>query len=331
MAIGEVTREQAKLRLALSGPSGAGKTYTALNIATHMGGRICVFDTEYGSAAKYSSGKPFRFSGDTIEGNYHPQKYLDKLAEAVADNFDIVIFDSLSHAWNGPGGILEIVSNETKRRNGNSYAAWDYATPIYRSLIHGLLAAKCHVIVTLRAKQDYVQEKNEKTGRTDIRKVGMAPEIRDGFSYEMDIEGLLDIDHNFIVGKTRCEEIDGRVFHKPGKELADILMGWLNDGAPAVEKPVPAPPSTAEVNATASAPVMPPTDWRVAANTYLKGRSDETGREWKFANIPAFQGEGEMKLKLQSWGMLQVEQGNDPLVAFKALAEEAHKETADVG
>ena len=231
--IQRVTKEQARLRLGLSGPSGSGKTWTALSIAKFMGGKTCLFDTEYGSASKYAS--DFEFDGALIEKDYHPERYIEALKEAEAAGYDNVILDSLSHGWNGPGGVLELVSAATKRKGGNSYAAWDDVTPIYRRLIHAIMGSRCHVIVTLRAKQDYLQEKDA-NGRTQIRKVGMAPEIREGFSYEMDIEGLLDIDHNLIIGKTRCAALDGKVFNKPGKEFAEIVKHWLNDGAPATEK-----------------------------------------------------------------------------------------------
>ena len=255
--IQRVTKEQARLRLGLSGPSGSGKTWTALSIAKFMGGKTCLFDTEYGSASKYAS--DFEFDGALIEKDYHPERYIEALKEAEAAGYDNVILDSLSHGWNGPGGVLELVSAATKRKGGNSYAAWDDVTPIYRRLIHSIMGSRCHVIVTLRAKQDYLQEKDA-NGRTQIRKVGMAPEIREGFSYEMDIEGLLDIDHNLIIGKTRCAALDGKVFNKPGKEFADIVKHWLNDGAPATEKAVD-PENLPESRASVQPKPAPPEWW----------------------------------------------------------------------
>lgn len=262
--IRKVTKEKARLRLALSGPSGAGKTYSALSIAKAMGGRICLFDTEYGSAAKYAS--EFEFDGGLIQNDYHPDKYIEAIRAAEASGYDIIILDSLSHAWNGPGGVLELVSAASKRKGGNSYAAWDDVTPIYRRLIHTIMGSKCHIIVTLRAKQDYLQEKDS-NGRTQIKKVGMAPEIREGFSYEMDIEGLLDIDHALIIGKTRCPALDGKVFTKPGAEFAAIVKTWLEDGAPAPERiTVPEKHTNSEENTPE--PVL--TGWQHALKTLLE-------------------------------------------------------------
>lgn len=226
----KASKAQSKLRLAVQGPSGSGKTKTSLAIATNLGKRVALIDTEHGSASKYAD--EFNFDTVSVTKDYHPDNFIRLLHEAAEAGYDVVIGDSLTHFWNGPGGFLELVDDEAKKIRGNSYAAWKAITPIYNRLVQAILSAPCHVIVTMRAKQDYIQEKDETTGKTKVVKVGMAAEMRDSFAYEADIEGLLDMDHNFIVGKTRCREIDGKVFKKPGKDLADILQRWLSDGVP---------------------------------------------------------------------------------------------------
>lgn len=231
----KASKAQSKLRMAISGPSGSGKTMTALSIATNLGAKVAVIDTEHGSASKYAD--QFQFDTVRVTKDYHPDGFVKYLGEAADAGYDVVIGDSLTHFWNGPGGFLELVDDEAKKIRGNSYAAWKAITPIYNRLVQSILASPVHVILTMRAKQDYLQEKDEQTGKTKIVKVGMAAEMRDTFAYEADIEGLMDMDHNLIVGKTRCREIDGKVFKKPGKELAEILQRWLSDGA-AVKTPL---------------------------------------------------------------------------------------------
>lgn len=228
----KATKSQAKLRLALKGPSGSGKTYSALSIAEQLGSRIALLDTEYGSAAKYAD----KFSFDVLEvrGNYPHDAFLSALRGAEEAKYDVFVCDSMTHFWNGAGGLLERVTAESKRFGGNSHAAWGVVTPIYNQLIDAIMASPMHVIICLRAKQDYVQEKDDR-GKTVIKKVGMGAEIREGFEYSLDIEGILDMDHNLVVGKTRCPGVDGKVFHKPGKEFAGVVKAWLSDGAPAVE------------------------------------------------------------------------------------------------
>lgn len=240
----KATKEQARLRMAIHGPSGSGKTFTALNIAQHLG-KIGLGDTEMKSASKY--GDKFDFKTCQFEDDYHPDRLVEFLHEAPKEGFDILIIDSLTHFWNGPGGFLELVDAEVKKgiakgQKGDSFNAWKTVDPIYKRLVHAIHACQSHVIVTLRAKTEYAKEQGS-NGRTTVRKIGMAPEMRDNFQYEMDVEGMLSIDHDLVIGKTRCDALDGKVFAKPGKEVADILNGWLSSGVPMREpeaSPAPA-------------------------------------------------------------------------------------------
>lgn len=228
------SRTQRKLRMALIGPSGSGKTYTALTIAATLGSKIAVIDTERGSASAYAD--KFRF--DTLQlTSFSPEKYLEGIQAASAAGYDVLVIDSLSHAWAGKDGILEFVDKVAARsRSGNSFGAWREATPVHNKLVDGILDAGCHVIVTMRAKTEYVQEKDERTGKTSVRKVGMAPVQRDGLEYEMDIVADLDWENNLIVTKTRCEALQGHVTKKAGVEFAGVIVDWLGSGAPAPAK-----------------------------------------------------------------------------------------------
>jgi KaiC/GvpD/RAD55 family RecA-like ATPase len=259
MAFVKATKTQARLRMALHGPSGAGKTWTGLAIAANLvpGGRVAVVDTERGSASKYAH--RFAFDVDEISGDYHPDKLIKAIGEAASAGYDVLLVDSISLFWNGPGGLLELVDAEVARaraRGGkaDSFAAWKVVDPIYRRMVQTILAAPIHCIMTMRAKQEYVKEQGD-NGRTTIRKVGLAPEMRDAFQYEADVEGMLDLEHNLVIGKTRCEALDGRLFAKPGKDVADILHAWLSDGAeaPAPREPEPTPWLTELLESFASA------------------------------------------------------------------------------
>lgn len=226
------TKRQARLRLALIGPAGSGKTYTALSIATAMGGRIALLDTERGSASKYSD----LFTFDTCEPeNHHPERYIAAIDAAEQAGYDILIIDSLSHAWNGRDGALELVDKVAKRQQtNNTFGAWRDVTPLHNALVDAMTGARLHVIATLRAKTDYVQEKDDR-GKTTIRKVGMQPIQRDGLEYEFDVVGDLDAENNLIIGKTRCSALAGLVFPKAGQEVAEMLNAWLQDGAASPE------------------------------------------------------------------------------------------------
>jgi hypothetical protein len=227
-------REQAKARIALAGPSGSGKTYTALSLATVLGDRVAVIDTEHGSASKYAAvhgDDGFTFDALNLD-NFDPRNLVQALAAATQAGYPVVVVDSLSHFWSGVGGMLEQADNAARKYGGNTFAGWKDARPMERQLIEAMLAYPGHVIVTMRSKTEYVIEENDR-GRKTPRKVGMKPEQRDGIEYEFDIVGDLDVENTLIITKTRCSQLAGAVIRKPGKDLAETVLGWLSGGAEA--------------------------------------------------------------------------------------------------
>ena len=220
-------KSQSKLRLALIGASGSGKTFSALSIASNLSQNIAVIDTEHGSASKYAD----KFNFDVLElSSFHPQQYINAIQAAGNEGYEVLIIDSLSHAWIGKDGALEQVDRIAKRsQTGNSFAAWRDVTPLHNQLVEAIVSSKCHLIATMRAKTEYVLEANDK-GKMAPRKVGMAPIQRDGLEYEFDVVADLDLDHNFIVSKSRCFELSNQIINKPGKNVADTLKNWLYSG-----------------------------------------------------------------------------------------------------
>lgn len=238
----KATKKSARLRMALIGVAGAGKTYTALSIAKNLGERVAVIDTERGSASKYSS----EFEFDVLElDSYSPKTYMEAIEAAEEAGYDVLIIDSLSHAWAGKNGALEMVDRGAKRsQSGNNFGAWRDVTPLHNAMVDTIISSRLHIIATMRAKTEYVQERDPKSGKTTVRKVGMAPVQRDGLEYEFDVVADLDPDNNLIVGKTRCPQLSGVVVNKAGREIARTLKNWLTDGTPVeqVEKPGKAAP-----------------------------------------------------------------------------------------
>lgn len=223
----KATKSKAFLRIALAGPSGSGKTYTALRMATAFGGPIAVIDSERGSASLYAS----EFSFDVLELETHdPRRYIDAIEDAQESGYAVLVIDSLSHAWSGKDGALELVDKAKKRsKSRNSFAAWREVTPLHNALVDAILSAKLHVFATLRTKTEWIIE--DDNGKKVPRKIGMAPVFRDGIEYEFTVTADLELDHTFIVSKTRCPLIDGYVSKGPaGEREAEILRGWLQDG-----------------------------------------------------------------------------------------------------
>jgi hypothetical protein len=225
------TKAQSKLRLCLVGPPGSGKTYTALSIARYLGSNIAVIDTERGSASKYSD----EFVFDALDlDSFSPTTYIEAIVAAERAGYDVLIIDSLSHAWAGKDGALELVEKESSKESAkgksNKFTAWKNVTPAWNRFLDTILQSRLHIIGTMRSKIEYVLEQDSRTGKTVPRKVGTSSIFREGGDYEFDIVGDMTLDHTLIINKTRCKHIDGGVFHKPGEELSIILKSWLNDG-----------------------------------------------------------------------------------------------------
>lgn len=228
----KAVKTEAKLRLAIAGPSGSGKTYTALSVGTALadGGKVAVLDTEHGSASKYAD--LFEFDVLNESAPFHPDKVTAAIQAAAQAKYAVLILDSMSHFWNGPGGMTDIVDDIARRmKSPNSFAAWKDGTPIQQRMIEAIVSAPLHIIATMRSKQDYILEVGS-DGKSRPRKVGMAPIQRDGFEYEFDVFMDMDNDNTGIVAKTRCPALTNGVFKKPGADVAVILRDWLKGEPP---------------------------------------------------------------------------------------------------
>jgi hypothetical protein len=116
------------------------------------------------------------------------------------------------------------------------------------------------VIVTMRSKMEYALERDEKTGKNVVRKLGLAPIQRQGMEYEFTIVGDMDTDHNLVVTKSRMETMADRVVNKPDAKFFKTILDWLNSGAPAAQPdkaPAPAEEPTPEPVKNKPVPVEP--------------------------------------------------------------------------
>ena len=235
MLFTKATREKAKLRMALTGVSGAGKTLSALYIAyglTEDWSKIALIDTEH-SRAKFYANRTDLHTGSflhaAMEPPFTPDKYKQYMQEAVqvvgADG--VVIVDSFSHAWEGEGGVLAIKEQIAARIN-NSYTAWNEAGKVQNELVSAILSADCHTIVTMRAKTQYAMEENDR-GKMQPVKIGLAPIQRENTEYEFDVVLWLNrADHVAYTSKdTTFLDRYGAVITP---ELGRQLKAWLDEG-----------------------------------------------------------------------------------------------------
>jgi hypothetical protein len=217
-------KQGSKLRLAIFGPAGAGKTYTALSIAAGLKGcgDIGMVDTEYGSASKYAD--VFDFQTTQLEkANIDNLVNIFRIAEK--ENIEVLIVDSLSHAWHE---LLSEVDRLAKSKyRGNSFRAWSEGTPKQKKIIEAIHKFNGHLIATMRSKTEWVIEENSK-GKMAPQRVGLSPDQGKNIEFEFDMLIDMNPEHYGQVLKDRTGKYQDKVLNKPGKEFGIDLKNWLS-------------------------------------------------------------------------------------------------------
>ena len=240
MGFKKASKSQAKLRASFFGPSGAGKTFSALRVATGLadGKPIAVIDTERGSASKYAD----RFAFDVLElEDQTIDGYCGAIREAARAGYAVLVIDSLSHGWQT---LLEEVEKLAKAKyRGNTWSAWSEGTPLQRRLVQAILTFPGHVIATMRSKTEWTTVDNN--GKKTPQRVGLAPEQGKGVEYEFDLLVEISTEHIANVIKDRTGKFQDKLLEKPGEDFGRELAAWLQEGEPATARPA-APQTTQE-------------------------------------------------------------------------------------
>lgn len=222
----KATRKQVKLRLGMSAVSGGGKTMSALLLAYGMTGdwtKIAVIDTENGSASLYSHIGEFNVID--LTSPFNPERYVEAIKACEDGGMEVIILDSITHEWDGKGGILDISNSMT----GNSYTNWAKITPRHDAFINSMLQSKCHIISCVRRKQDYEMTKGS-DGKLKVEKVGLKEITRDGFEYELTLNFNLEINHQATASKDRTELFIDQPGFVITSETGKQLIEWCNSG-----------------------------------------------------------------------------------------------------
>ncbi|MFI5404882.1 MAG: AAA family ATPase [Nitrososphaerales archaeon] len=230
----KATRQKAKIRLGLSAVAGGGKTFSALLIAKGLANgdlsKVAVIDTENSSADLYSHLGNYNVL--TMQAPFSPESFISAIKECEDAGMQVIIIDSITHEWEGKGGCLEIHSSMT----GNSYTNWSSVTPRHAAFVNAILQSKCHVITTVRRKQDYEMNKNDQ-GKTTVAKVGLKEITREGFEYELTVNLELDIKHNATSSKDRTGLFMGQAPFIPSEETGKKILEWCEIGTDIIKQP----------------------------------------------------------------------------------------------
>ena len=225
MELRQAERQQAKIKLGIQGPSGSGKTYSALLVARGLASdwsKVAIIDTENHSADLYAHLGNFNVL--SLSELFSPERYVEAIETCENEGMEVIIIDSITPEWDGEGGILEVHGNLT----GNSFTNWRKVTPRHNKFVQKIIQSNCHILSTIRSKQDYVL--SEKNGKYVPEKVGLKGITREGMDYEFTIVFDLDIKHNATASKDRTEIF----MDKPPIILSDKIgiqiKSWCAEG-----------------------------------------------------------------------------------------------------
>ena len=224
MQLRKATRKKAKIRLGLSAVSGGGKTYSAILIAKGLTGdlsKVAIIDTENGSADLYAHLGDYNVL--PLTAPFSPERYIEAIRSCEKAGMEVIIVDSISHEWDGKGGCLEIV--ETL---GGRYQDWAKVTPRHQAFLDAILHSPCHVITTVRRKQDYEMIKDG--NKIKVEKSGLREITREGFEYELTINLELDTRHNAIASKDRTNLFTGKPAFVPTESTGELITEWCEQG-----------------------------------------------------------------------------------------------------
>ncbi|MBM3456177.1 MAG: AAA family ATPase, partial [Bacteroidetes bacterium] len=223
MQLQKASRKRAKFKMALQGPSGSGKTYSALLVAFGLSSdysKVAVIDTENHSAELYAHLGPFNVLD--LTGPFTPEKYISAIELCEKAGMEVIILDSVTHEWEN---LLEYHSS----LQGNSFTNWSKVTPRHNAFVQRMLQSPCHIISSIRTKQDYVL--NEKNGRMAPEKVGLKSVQREGLEYEFTLVFDLDIKNNATASKDRTGLFYGKPEQRLSVETGKLIKDWCEGGS----------------------------------------------------------------------------------------------------
>jgi hypothetical protein len=226
----KATRKKAKIRLGLSAVSGGGKTYSALLVAKGICGdwsKIAIIDSENSSADLYAHLGDYNVL--PLTAPFTPERYIDAIKTCEKAGMEVIIVDSITHEWDGKGGCLEIVESL-----GGKYQDWAKVTPRHQAFIDSITQSLCHVITTVRRKQDYEMTKDN-TGKVKVEKSGLREVTREGFEYELTINLELDIRHHATASKDRTGLFMGKPSFIPDEKTGELIAQWCEQGEDAFD------------------------------------------------------------------------------------------------
>lgn len=224
-------RQGARLLLQLSGVSGSGKTYTALQLAYGLAGgkadKIVLIDTENRRGSLYADCLPGKAKFNILDfyAPFSPARYIEAIGAACAAGAEVIVIDSVTHEWESEGGC-EWIANQSR------FPDWKRAKAEHKRFMTYMLQSPAHIIACTRAREkvDFSDPKNP-------IKLGIQPIQEKNFSFEATVS-LMMHDQGTRQDVLKCpaelQRILGRGEGYITAKDGQALRKWV-DGAAAVD------------------------------------------------------------------------------------------------
>mgnify|MGYP003115261622 CR=1 FL=1 len=223
MNLRQSERKRAKIKMALQGSAGAGKTYSALLLAKGLTNgdfsKVAIIDSENGSADLYAHLGQYNVL--SLTPPFTPENYVKAIEVCEKAGMEVIIIDSISQCWD------ELLDFHSKLA-GNSFTNWAKVTPRQKTFVDKILQANAHIIATMRTKQDYVL--NQKDGKYIPEKVGLKAVQRDGVDYEFTLVFDIDAKHFAVSSKDRTNLFSGKPEFIISAATGRKILEWCNNG-----------------------------------------------------------------------------------------------------
>lgn len=270
MELRKSERKQAKIKLGLQGPSGSGKTMSALLLAFGLINdweKIAVIDTENHSADLYAHLGNYQVLA--LEQPFTPERYIEAIELCEKAGMEVVIVDSISHEWEGIGGILDVHG----AMMGNSFTNWAKVTPRHNAFVQRILQSNIHVIASIRSKVDYVL--SDKNGKMVPEKIGLKGVTREGLDYEFTLVFELDIKHQATCTKDRTNLFMDKPSFMISAKTGERIAMWCNSGT-AVQSQKPTISESVPLSETITDKIKKAATQESLYEVYLKHQTEWT-------------------------------------------------------
>lgn len=234
-------REEVGLIIGLISPSGGGKTYSAMRLATGICGDkpFAVIDTESRRALHYAD--KFKFDHLELHPPFRPEAYAEAIKEADKQGYRAIVVDSFSHEWAGEGGILDWQEEELSRMAGDDWkkreackmAAWIKPKMGHKQMVQRLLQVKNNLILCFRAEEKVKMEKDPSTGKTVIVPQGWQPICSKELPYELTVSFLMSPDKPGYPIPIKLQEQHKGIFpltEPLGEQSGRMISEWAAGG-----------------------------------------------------------------------------------------------------